>query len=293
MNERENGKHLTEKEFQSHERQQREKQEQVRREVSALVRRVAEGYKALENLMEQNPWLAGEMDAQDRERKRPFDDKVRKGLSRADDAPRCRWVKQDGTSCGSPQLRKHIYCYAHRQMMEARALALRLPAAEDANAIQVALMRVQKALIDDHISVKKAGVLFYSLQLAITNVGQTTFGQANDDDLVMETVEEQDAMREEMGVEAPKPIFTRDMPGLREYQRPFTAEGAEDTKKSKSLPLMNADDTDLGNNDRRIGPKSERDAFWGEFPGAVRKIEAESGSFDAPSLAPHAPACSA
>jgi hypothetical protein len=212
--------------------------EQVRREVKALVRQVANGYAALESLMEQNPWLAGEMDAEDRERKRAFDDKLRKGISRANDAPRCRWVKQDGTSCGSPQMRNHIYCYAHRQMMEARALALRLPAMEDPNAIQVALMRVQKALIDDQISMKKAGLLLYSLQLGITNVGKTTFGQAADDDLVGDTVEEQEAM----GAGTEKPIFTRDIPGLTEYQNPLTTEGTEDTEKGKALPLMNADE---------------------------------------------------
>src|ERR1051326_5047531 len=107
--------------------------EQVRQEASTLVKRVAEGYSALRNLMEQNPWLADEMDAEDKERKRAFDDKLRKGLEKANDAPRCRWVYQGGTSCASPQMRSHIYCYAHRQMMEARALTLRLPAAGDRN----------------------------------------------------------------------------------------------------------------------------------------------------------------
>ena len=43
-------------------------------------------------------------------------------------------------------MKKHIYCFAHAQMMEARALALSLPAQEDANAIQIGIMRVQKAL---------------------------------------------------------------------------------------------------------------------------------------------------
>ena len=137
--------------------------EQVRQEASALVKRVAEGYTALRSLMEQNPWLTQEMDATDRERKRAFDEKLQQGLRRANDAPRCRWVRQDGTNCGSPQTRNHIYCYAHRQMMEARALALQLPAAEDANSIQVGLMRIQKALIDDTISTKKAGLLLYSM----------------------------------------------------------------------------------------------------------------------------------
>jgi hypothetical protein len=239
--------------------------EQVRQEASALVKRVAEGYSALRSLMEQNPWLTQEMDAEDRERKRAFDEKLQQGLRRANDAPRCRWVRQDGTSCGSPQMRNHIYCYAHRQMMEARALALRLPAAEDANSIQMGLMRIQKALIDDTISTKKAGLLLYSMQLAMTNVGQTTFGKAADDDLVMDTVEEKDAIQEETGVETPGPIFTRDIPGLAEYAKLFTTEGTENTEWQESLPRINTDERgaeplhEHGLPTMRVGPLAQRD----------------------------------
>jgi hypothetical protein len=217
-------------------------QEQIRQEASALVKRVAEGYSALRSLMEQNPWLTQEMDAGDRERKRAFDEKLQQGLWRANDAPRCRWVRQDGTSCGSPQMRNHIYCYAHRQMMEARALALQLPKAEDANSIQMGLMRIQKALIDDTISTKKAGLLLYSMQLAMTNVGQTTFGKAADDDLVTDTVEEKDAIQEE----TPGPIFTRDIPGLKEY---YTSLTAEDAEENKNLPRINTDERGPGRDD--------------------------------------------
>jgi len=239
--------------------------EQVRQEASALVKRVAEGYSALRSLMEQNPWLTQEMDAEDRERKRAFDEKLQQGLRRANDAPRCRWVYQGGTTCGSPQMRNHIYCYAHRQMMEARALALRLPAAEDANSIQMGLMRIQKALIDDTISTKKAGLLLYSMQLAMTNVGQTTFGRAADDDLVTDTVEEKDAIQEETGVESRRPIFTRDIPGLAEYAKLFTTEGTEDTELQESLPRMDADERGLGPLHEhglptmRVGPLAQRD----------------------------------
>ena len=238
--------------------------EQVRQEASALVKRVAEGYTALRSLMEQNPWLTQEMDATDRERKRAFDEKLQQGLRRANDAPRCRWVRQDGTNCGSPQTRNHIYCYAHRQMMEARALALQLPAAEDANSIQVGLMRIQKALIDDTISTKKAGLLLYSMQLAMTNVGQTTFGKAADDDLVTDTVEEQDAIQEEAAVETaerPEPIFTRNIPGLAEYSKPFTTEGTEDAEWQEGLPRIHgkpgqavADPRQAGTGERVLEP---------------------------------------
>ena len=41
--------------------------------------------------------------------------------------------------------------------------------------VQMAIMRVQKALIDDEISEKTAGLLLYSLQMASSNLKHTTF----------------------------------------------------------------------------------------------------------------------
>ena len=101
-----NGNRISENENKGVMRREELVREQVRQEASALVKRVAEGYSALRSLMEQNPWLTQEMDAEDRERKRAFDEKLQQGLRRANDAPRCRWVRQDGTSCGSPQMRQ-------------------------------------------------------------------------------------------------------------------------------------------------------------------------------------------
>src|SRR5438874_508300 len=56
------------------------------------------------------------------------------------------------------------------------------------------VQRVQTALIDETISAKKAGLLLYSLQLAMTNVGRTTFGQADDRELVTTVVDEEEAL---------------------------------------------------------------------------------------------------
>jgi hypothetical protein len=49
---------------------------------------------------------------------------------------------------------------------------------------------VQKALIDDEISEKKAGLLLYSLQIAASNVKQTTFIHEEDKEVVTEMPEE-------------------------------------------------------------------------------------------------------
>ena len=89
---------------------------------------------------------------------------------------------------------------------------LMLPPAEDANAIQVGLMRIQKALIEDTISMKKAGLLLYSMQLALTNVGQTTFGKAKDEEMVRETVDEDEAISEKQLQSAP--AFSTPRPNL-------------------------------------------------------------------------------
>jgi len=125
-------------------------------------------------------------------------------------------------------MKQHIYCFAHRQMAEARDLMLRLPPPEDPNAIQVGLMRIQKAVIEDTISMKKAGLLLYSMQLALTNVGQTTFGQAKDEEMVRETVSEEDAIREDQNL--------------------FTAKDAEDAKEEREKPLTTKDTKDRQEN---------------------------------------------
>jgi len=207
------GKEMTDAEYQDLQRQEVEAKERVRREAALLMSKLSETYEALTKLLEGNADV-GRQVTDRTEADEEIYRKLRWGLERANEAPRCRWVKQDGTACRSPQIRGHIYCYAHKQMMEARAMALRLPALEDANAIQVALMRVQKALIDDHISAKKAGLLLYSLQLAVTNIGQTTFGEADEQDLVTSLVDEEEA--------------------IRQVPNPFIAKGTESTEEKHS-----------------------------------------------------------
>jgi len=184
----------------------------TRQRAEALLRRIGETCDELDRLAEENPELVGRVTRGAEEHKDAYV-RLKARLELADEAPRCRWVRQDGTSCGSPQMKKHIYCFAHRQMMEARALALSLHAPEDANAIQIGIMRIQKALIEGTISTKTAGLLLYSMQLALQNVRQTTFGQAKVEEPVRETVDEEEA--------------------ISKNQHHFTAEGAEDAKEEK------------------------------------------------------------
>jgi hypothetical protein len=228
-----NSKPLTTNEHEDYQRQELEEHEKVKDRAEALAHKLTQTYEELTRLLERNPGVKRQITEGSAKEDKVYQ-KLKQRLKLADMAPRCRWVRQDGTSCRSPQMKQHIYCFAHRQMAEARTLMLMLPAAEDANAIQVGLMRIQKALIEDTISTKKAGLLLYSMQLALTNVGQTTFGQAKDEEMVRDTVDEEEAFSEKQN----------------QHQRPFTAKDAEDAKENQGLPLMNTDFGEAGGEER-------------------------------------------
>jgi hypothetical protein len=187
------GRKLTNEEYEELQRQKKLEKQRVREEEQRLTKHLGAAYAALKEHLLANQGTDRRLtDEQTLERQ--IYSNLWHNLERANKAPRCSAIKEDGTRCGSPKMKNHIYCYAHCQMMEMRAKTFYLPPVEDANAIQMAIMRVQQALIDDEISEKKAGLLLYSLQLAATNVERTTFGEAADEDMVTETVFETDGM---------------------------------------------------------------------------------------------------
>jgi len=241
-----NGKPLTTNEHEDHQRRELEQQEEVQQRVEGLALKLARTYEELTRLLERNPGMKRQMTEGSANPDKVYQ-KLKHRLKLADLAPRCQWVRQDGTSCGSPQMKRHIYCFAHIQMAEARALMLRLPPPEDANAIQIGIMGIQKAMLEGTISTKMAGLLLYSMQLALTNVGRTTFGKAKDEEMVRETVDEEIALSNQHSAFSQKQ-------NQDQHQRPFTAEDAEGTEEIGSsghpyigasengnLPRMDAD----------------------------------------------------
>jgi hypothetical protein len=234
-----------------------DEEERVKQRVEELVGKLGETYDELIRLMDQNPAVARQVTGTPANHEMANHEKVEKlkqRLDMADATPRCRWIKQGGTTCGSPQMKNHIYCFAHTQMAEAQALALRLPPPEDANAIQVGLMRIQKALIEDTITTRKAGLLLYSMQLALTNVGQTTFGQAKDEELVLETVDEEEALSSQ------RAAFS-ERQNQQQNQRPFTAEGAKgngERQNQNQRPLTTKDTKDTEEEQGLLRMRSDR-----------------------------------
>ena len=112
--------------------------------------------------------------------------------------PTCNHIKTNGNVCDSPALKGSDFCYFHsrdrqrlanfQQAREAKlsrfhnpaqedALnaeileSLQLPLLEDANAIQVALSNLLRAIASNHLPERRAALLLYGLQIAVSNVG--------------------------------------------------------------------------------------------------------------------------
>jgi hypothetical protein len=180
-----NGKEVSEEEFKEHRKKDLEQRHCRQDEAQRLIAAVGDAYKTCTEFLAQHPdvhYKVGDAQAQEH----ALFQKLRQNLERAGRAPRCEKVREDGTVCGSPQMKGYRYCYAHERMLQTQSLTLQLPALEDANAVQMAIMRVQKALIDAEISEKTAGLLLYSLQMASSNLKHTTFGSKEQKDVVTE-----------------------------------------------------------------------------------------------------------
>jgi hypothetical protein len=101
-----------------------------------------------------------------------------------ENVPRCQHVKVNGTQCGSPALRRRRLCYFHERIRreQARIAAdgsaqrrFDLPLLEDANSVQVALMKVIQMLGSGGMDHKTAGLILYALQTASVNLRNAEF----------------------------------------------------------------------------------------------------------------------
>jgi len=240
------GQKLTNEQYEELERQKELEEQKIQEESQRLSRQLSQAYAALKGHLERNPEVSQEITDEEEVEQQIYYN-LRQNLHRADEAPRCGWMREDGTACKSPRMRKDIYCYAHCQMRQARAENLWLPALTDANAIQMAVMLVQRALIDDEISEKKAGLLLYSIQIAATNVDKTTFGES-DEEMVTDMEPEDEAMithNEQM--EKRKRIEkVKNLPRI----------DADERGSEKTSPRMNTDETDLSGGIGKILPQS-------------------------------------
>ncbi len=101
-----------------------------------------------------------------------------------ENVPRCQHVKINGTQCGSPALRRRRHCFFHERIRRERAKiaadtsaqrGFDLPLLEDANSVQVALMKTIQMLGSGRLDHRTAGLILYALQTASVNLRNAEF----------------------------------------------------------------------------------------------------------------------
>lgn len=138
----------------------------------------------------------------------------------------CRHIKASGTKCEAPALKGEQFCYFHsRSRAHARRhvdhwQAIEIPLLEDRSAIQHALTEVARAIANNNMDTKRAGLLLYSLQIASQNA-------RNQDEIIGGQKQVREVTRTEegtdLGPETTAPETTADNPETMPYGWLFQA----------------------------------------------------------------------
>ena len=92
----------------------------------------------------------------------------------------CTHIKVNGVRCGSPSLRREVFCYFHQRMIR----GVRTPPKsrlhpianfESQEAIQASLMEVVNALVRNHIDVPRARLILRALAIAAKHSSKVRF----------------------------------------------------------------------------------------------------------------------
>jgi hypothetical protein len=119
--------------------------------------------------------------------------------------PRCQHIKMNGTQCGSPALRWRRQCFFHERIRRERAKIAKdmsaqrrfdLPLLEDANSVQVALMKTIQMLGSGRMDHRTAGLMLYALQTASINLRNADFEA---DDVTEVVINRDDVHRTDLG----------------------------------------------------------------------------------------------
>lgn len=98
---------------------------------------------------------------------------------------KCSHIKTNGQQCGSPALHDQDLCYFHDQQRRSAARCaesvIDFPFPEDADSIQSSIALVMRGIVAGTVDRKTAGLLLYALQIASTNLRQTSFARPSDE----------------------------------------------------------------------------------------------------------------
>ena len=109
-------------------------------------------------------------------------------------APRCRFIKCDGTSCGSPALKNRAFCYFHSRTPDGRKrktsnttkpTLCEVPVLKDDNAIRVAVSNVCRSLANKTLDSRRASTMLYGLQIASAALRRSRFAAQDGDGITI------------------------------------------------------------------------------------------------------------
>jgi len=112
-----------------------------------------------------------------------------------ENVPRCQHLKMNGVQCMSPALKWRRLCFFHNRIRceqarnakdESTQRRFELPLLEDANSVQMALMKVMQMLGSGRLDHKTAGLMLYALQTASCNLRNLSFEPAESTDVVID-----------------------------------------------------------------------------------------------------------
>src|SRR5260370_36321669 len=112
-----------------------------------------------------------------------------------ENVPRCQHLKMNGVQCMSPALKWRRLCFFNNRIGREQARNARdqstqrrfeLPLLEDANSVQMALMKVMQMLGSGRLDHKTAGLMLYALQTASINLRNSDFEPSEATDVVID-----------------------------------------------------------------------------------------------------------
>jgi hypothetical protein len=112
-----------------------------------------------------------------------------------ENVPRCQHLKMNGVQCMSPALKWRRLCFFHNRIRREQARNARdestqrrfeLPLLEDANSVQMALMKVMQMLGSGRLDHRTAGLMLYALQTASCNLRNLSFEPSESTDVVID-----------------------------------------------------------------------------------------------------------
>jgi hypothetical protein len=190
-----------------------------------------------------------------------------------ENVPRCQHLKMNGVQCMSPALKWRRLCFFHNRIRREQARNAKdestqrlfeLPLLEDANSVQMALMKVMQMLGSGRLDHKTAGLMLYALQTASCNLRNLDFEPSESTDVV---IDRDDIHRTYIG-------------GQQWFEEDFD-DDAEDEDENEAVG--EADDEEI----EEIGDEEEGEAAIAAKPAAAAAAKPEAAKKEPAAVKQH------